>query len=128
MPILAKPTARSTLALAAGLLAGALLTGPAAAGSISRVGPNGGIVAGSWDSGSGSASWTGPNGGSGSGSVQCFDGYVDRCHRSWTYTDPSGDTWSGGGTVAAGPYRGVVTRHVTGPEGNTAIYRGVWWR
>lgn len=71
----------------------------------------------------------GPNGGSYSSSTGCRNGVVDRCTRSFSATGPEGNTVSGKGYSARGPYRVREAGVVTGPNGNSVVgVRRVWRR
>jgi hypothetical protein len=70
----------------------------------------------------------GPNGGAYSSSATCFDGFVDRCKRTYSATGPEGKTVSGKTYTARGPYRVRRAGVVTGPNGNTVLGVRRFWR
>jgi hypothetical protein len=77
---------------------------------------------------SGETTRTGPNGGTYSSSSTCFDGFVDRCKRSFSATGPGGKTVSGKSYTARGPYRVRQAGVVTGPNGNGVGGVRRFWR
>lgn len=77
---------------------------------------------------SGETTRTGPNGGTYSSSSTCFDGFVDRCKRSFTATGPEGKTVSGKGYAARGPYRVRQAGVITGPHGDSVVGVRRFWR
>lgn len=70
----------------------------------------------------------GRNGGTYSSSSTCFDGYVDRCTRSFSATGHDGNTVSGDRYTARGPYRVRQAGVVTGPDGNSVVGVRRWRR
>jgi hypothetical protein len=70
----------------------------------------------------------GPNGGTYSSSSTCFDGFVDRCKRSFSATGPEGKTVSGKSYTARGPHRVRQAGVVTGPDGNSIVGARRFWR
>jgi hypothetical protein len=70
----------------------------------------------------------GPNGGTYSSSATCFDGFVDRCKRTYSATGPGGKTMSGTTYTARGPYRVRQAGAVTGPDGNSVVGVRRFWR
>lgn len=78
---------------------------------------------------SGETTRTGPNGGSYSSSSTCFDGFVDRCKRSYSATGPGGKTVSGKSYLALGPNRGRQIGFFQGENGDRYVgVRRVWRR
>lgn len=97
------------------------LCGTASAGE--WTGPNGGHVSRSGDVEGrlyhGSLSATGPNGATFDTQATCFDGYVNRCYRTYSGTTAAGETYSGRKAKAWGPNGSRTVRAFTGPAGNT---------
>lgn len=72
---------------------------------------------------------TGPNGGSYLSSSTCLDGlFVDRCHRSFSASNPNGGTYSGDRLTAWGPSRVRSIGTVTGPNANVVVDSRRRWR
>jgi hypothetical protein len=72
---------------------------------------------------------TGPNGGTYSSNSTCFDGFVDRCKRSFAATGPEGKTVSGKSYLARGPHGGRQVGLFQGANGNRYVgVRRVWRR
>lgn len=52
---------------------------------------------------------------------------IGRCGTHWSYTNPTGATWTGERATAVGRWRGGQRSTITGPSGNT-VQRGRAWR
>jgi hypothetical protein len=72
-----------------------------------------------------SRNWTGPWGVDRSATLNCGN---HACGWNMQATGPNGATWSRQGGVVQGPYRSYGYRSFTGPQGNTFVRGGSWWR
>ena len=70
----------------------------------------------------------GPNGGTYSSTSTCFDGFVDRCNRTFSATGPNGQSVTGQRLSARGPFRAGSVGSLTGPSGNTVVGWRRHWR
>lgn len=112
---------RSTKLAMAGTLAATLFAGVAVAEEYTRTGPNG-SVSRVYDAETGlSVNRSGVNGGSISGTVTCARG-PRLCERTYSATNPDGETVTGARTSQHGRYRTRATNTVTKADGTTTTY------